>query len=95
MSAEVDAYLAQAWSSLAPSRDKSLPYPRGFWPDVARVAVHLALDIPLDFRPTQCVRGSMPEPTQRASKAKTRAENTAALMALIETPADLFNGAES
>jgi hypothetical protein len=91
--------LSTAWTQLAPGRDQSTAFPRGFWPDLAVVAVYLALDIPLpdDFRPTRCVRGNIPEPMQTAAKtsagkisAAQRAANTAALLAGLQksTPAD-------
>lgn len=79
----VEAILQRAWSTVAPQHNPT-PFPRGVSQDLARVAVYLALDIPLDFRPCICTYGSGPEPTQRKSKSKTRAENTATLLALLE-----------
>jgi hypothetical protein len=59
-----DECLSAAWTHLAPNR-APVPFPRGFWPDVARVAVAMMeqqTEFPvLDFRPTMCERGSMPE----------------------------------
>lgn len=53
----VDEILIAAWLRGAPGADISRGFPRGFWPDVARTAVELALagrlDGPLSFRPTQ------------------------------------------
>lgn len=44
-------------------------FPRGFWPDVARVAVEMAkqdtLTPVLDFRPTHCSRGGFEQPKQK------------------------------
>lgn len=91
----VEAYLQRAWTQLAPGRNPEVLFPQGFWPDVARVAVHLALDIPLDpdFRPTRCTRGNWPEPT-RADRQKSsgkisaaqKAANTATLLAGLKGP---------
>jgi hypothetical protein len=57
-----DDYLIAAWLIGAPGAAVERGFPRGFWPDVARTAVELALagrlDAPLSFRPTMCVRGS-------------------------------------
>lgn len=53
-----DAVLQAAWKALRTHKedDKLLPFPRGFWPDVARVAVEMmrqkTLDPELDFLPT-------------------------------------------
>lgn len=56
-----DDYLLAAWRRGAPGADTSHGFPRGFWPDVARAAVELALagrlDAPLSFRPTMASRG--------------------------------------
>ena len=81
-----DEALKRAWTLLAPGRDQSAPLPRGFWPDLAVVAVHEALGLPLppDFRPTRCERGSYPQPAPAKNKAKSRAENTAALLAGLD-----------
>ena len=75
-----DEILAAAWSTCAPNRAPG-PFPRGFWPDVARVAVFKTLNLPLDFRPTMCQLGNYPMAQPTRSKAKTRAENTARLLA--------------
>jgi hypothetical protein len=91
-----DYILAQAWTSGAPQRDQSLPFPRGFWPDVARAAVYLALGRqPADFRQTQCTHGSLPEPTRNTTRsssgkisAAAKAANTAALIAALQAGAD-------
>lgn len=70
-----------AWRRLAPCAPRDLPAPTGFWPDVARVAVAIALsgdpDVPLDFSPHtfQLI------PT--TSIKETRAANTAALLAKL------------
>lgn len=60
-----DDYLIAAWRRCAPNALVERGFPRGFWPDVARVAVELALagrlDAPLSFRPCMCVRGNWPE----------------------------------
>lgn len=54
-------YLIAAWLRGAPGADTSRGFPHGFWPDVARTAVELALagrlDAPLSFRPTTSSRG--------------------------------------
>lgn len=56
-----DDYLLAAWRRGAPNADTSRGFPTGFWPDVARAAVELALagrlDAPLSFRPTMASRG--------------------------------------
>jgi hypothetical protein len=66
-----DQALALAWTHCAPSRSQEALFPRGFWPDVARVAVEImrqGTSTPvLDFRPTKCERGNAPAP-RRASK---------------------------
>lgn len=55
--------LSLAWTHCAPNRSPDL-FPRGFWPDVARVAMEMyaqqTANPMLDFRPTKCERGSMP-----------------------------------
>jgi hypothetical protein len=52
-----DDHLLAAWRRGAPNADTSRGFPRGFWPDVARVAVEMALGLPLS---DQCrsTRGS-------------------------------------
>lgn len=56
-----DDYLLSAWRRAAPGADTSRGFPTGFWPDVARAAVELALasntQVPLSFRPTMASRG--------------------------------------
>jgi hypothetical protein len=65
-----DECLGAAWSLCAPGRTKGL-FPRGFWPDVARVAIEMhiqqSLTPTLSFRPTMCGRGDAPE-IKRPSK---------------------------
>lgn len=57
-----DDYLLAAWLRGAPGANTSRGFPCGFWPDVARTAVELALagrlDAPLSFRPTMATRGN-------------------------------------
>lgn len=70
-----DEILSAAWSHCAPSRDKEIFFPRGFWPDVARVAVEMALqdtlEPKLDFRPTHCSRGGFEQPREKNKKKLT------------------------
>lgn len=91
--------LIAAWKLLAPNANTSRGYPRGFWPDVARVAIEMlrqgTFSPTLKFRPTTCARGSFPEEETLAPKAKAgankasstsaaqRAANTAALLARL------------
>lgn len=53
-------YLIAAWLRGAPNALVEKGFPRGFWPDVARAAVEMALagrlDAPLSFRQTMCTR---------------------------------------
>lgn len=42
-----DDYLLAAWRRGAPNALTSRGFPNGFWPDVARVAVEMALGLPL------------------------------------------------
>lgn len=67
-----DEILSAAWSHCAPSRDKAISFPRGFWPDVARVAVEMALQQTLepylDFIPTKCARGGFESPKKKDKK---------------------------
>lgn len=65
----VDDYLIAAWLRGAPTALVSNGFPRGFWPDVARAAVEMALagrtDVELSFRQTMSGRASdegRPEP---------------------------------
>lgn len=64
----IDECLSAAWTHCAPSRSQSV-FPRGFWPDVARVAMEMfaqqTTQPVLDFRPTMCGRGDAPEPIRR------------------------------
>jgi len=91
-------YLKAAWRRLAPAANTSC-YPRGFWPDLARLAVEMALagdtTISIDWRPTLCTRGSWPEPAPRSPRAEgrsrrgkisaaERAANTANLLAKLK-----------
>jgi hypothetical protein len=50
--------LLAAWKHCAPAATTEGGFPRGFWPDVARVAVEIAIqgttEPELDFRPTCC-----------------------------------------
>lgn len=66
-----DEALSLAWTYCAPNRLQS-QFPRGFWPDVARVAIAMfdqQTEHPnLDFTPTRCARGSYPEPRQTNKK---------------------------
>jgi len=61
-SAKTEDYLLAAWLRLAPGAETSRGFPRGFWPDVARAAVEMALAgdtrIPLSFVPTMSTRSS-------------------------------------
>lgn len=56
---KTDDILIAAWQSLAqnPKLVNDYGFPRGFWPDLARVAVEMALQDTfepiLDFRPTK------------------------------------------
>lgn len=58
-------YLVAAWLRLAPGAATSAGFPRGFWPDVARAAVEMALaddtSVALSFIPTECKRGDYEE----------------------------------
>lgn len=81
-----EAYLLAAWKRGAPMARTDTGFPRGFWPDIARVAVEMALQETTDpdlgdFR--QTARKPNPTGKSAASKAKTRAENTAALLEAI------------
>lgn len=57
-----EEYLTAAWLRAAPGADTSRGFPRGFWQDVARAAVEMALvgniDAPLSFRQTLATRGN-------------------------------------
>ncbi len=64
-----DECLTLAWTHCAPSRDQSA-FPRGFWPDVARVAMEMfaqqTATPELSFRPTMASRGNSPAPIVRS-----------------------------
>jgi hypothetical protein len=64
--------LSAAWTYCAPGRVADMQFPRGFWPDVARVAVEMALqnslEPVLDFRPTTCSRGGFEAPREKNKK---------------------------
>lgn len=68
-----DDYLSAAWTHCAPNRTP-IDFPRGFWPDVARIAVEMAMQetlVPtLNFRPTMCDRGNFPEPKITSNRLK-------------------------
>ena len=51
-----DDYLIAAWLRGAPNALVTNGFPRGFWPDVARVAVEMALGQPISIRQTMCSR---------------------------------------
>lgn len=53
----VEDYLIAAWRRGAPGADTSQGFPRGFWPDVARAAVEMALGLPLSDQ-TRASRGN-------------------------------------
>lgn len=57
-----DDYLIAAWLRGAPGALVTNGFPRGFWPDVARTAVEMALagslTVPLSFRPTMATKGN-------------------------------------
>jgi hypothetical protein len=54
----VDDYLLAAWKRGAPNALTSRGFPRGFWPDVARVAVEMALGQPISILQTMATRGN-------------------------------------
>lgn len=64
--------LSAAWTYCAPSRSKEFNFPRGFWPDVARVAVEMVVqdtfEPSLDFIPTTCSRGGFERPKVKDKK---------------------------
>lgn len=72
MAIDLDTALEEAWTICAPDRDKSQPFPRGFWPDVARVAgqiiVQNSLTPVLNFTPTHCGRGGFESPKTKDKK---------------------------
>lgn len=67
-----DDYLLAAWRRGAPNCDQSRGFPRGFWPDVARAAVEMALardlTAPLSFRQTVSGHGDWPDPNAKKVK---------------------------
>lgn len=69
---DVEDYLLEAWRRGAPNSNRSRGFPRGFWPDVARAAVELALAhnlaAPLSFRQTACGHGDWPDPLAKKIK---------------------------
>ena len=73
-----DEALSAAWTYCAPNRLKftDADFARGFWPDVARVAMAMFVQDTttpeLDFRPCMCERGSAPEPRIVSSSAIKR-----------------------
>jgi hypothetical protein len=75
--------LSAAWTHCAPSRVPDMGFPRGFWPDVARVAVEMALqqtlEPNLDFTPTTCQRGGFEKP-----KVKDKAKLAESILQDIE-----------
>lgn len=46
---QVEEILSAAWTHCAPARLPSVQYPHGFWPDVGRIAVELALGLTPSF----------------------------------------------
>lgn len=89
---QVDELLARAWTHCAPSRLSSVPYPTGFWPDVGRIAVEMALGLELSFGPlTSASHGGLePRPPRARTRkgagkisAEQKAANTAALLAKL------------
>lgn len=53
----IDDILIAAWLRGAPNALVTKGFPRGFWPDVARVAVEMALGQPISIRQTMASRG--------------------------------------
>jgi len=72
-----DECLSAAWTYCAPNRAKftNADFARGFWPDVARVAMAMytqqSTTPELDFRPCMCERGNSPEPRIVAKPSKS------------------------
>ena len=97
----LETYMRQAWRRLAPN-SLEVPAPSGFWPDVGRMAVLLAVadatgeEINLSLFPRldpaqrrpEWAESFKPPPTNprptQTSRAKTKAENTAALLARLQ-----------
>jgi len=67
-----DEILTAAWKLCAPTATVEQGFPRGFWPDVARVAVEMALQNTLEpilnFAPTKCGRGGFEAPKVKDKK---------------------------
>jgi hypothetical protein len=78
-----DEILLAAWKHCAPTAAVENGFPRGFWPDVARVAVEMekqqTLEPVLDFKPTMCQRGGFERP-----RIKDKAKLGEAILADIE-----------
>lgn len=70
---ETEHILRSAWKLCAPTADIERGFPRGFWPDVARVAVEMVKQQTtqpvLDFKPTSSSRGGFEQPKEK-NKAK-------------------------
>lgn len=68
---ETDVALRAAWKLCAPTANTE-HFPRGFWPDVARVACEIirqnTLEPVLDFKPTKCTRGGFESPKVKDKK---------------------------
>ena len=67
-----DEILKAAWKLCAPEANIEQDFPRGFWPDVARVAVEMCLQATytpqLNFRPTHSSRGGFEQPKVKDKK---------------------------
>lgn len=76
----INEALAAAWTYCAPARAKDIPYPRGFWPDVARVAVAIyeqqSLTPTLDFHPTRSGHGFNEPESTGENATKRRGKNS-------------------
>lgn len=95
---EAEYYLMAAWNRIAPSSAPRSSFPTGYWPDIARTAVQMALagsiHIELDARVTPLpLHYHSPEPrpprvrgARRLGKisAAERAANTAKLLAALK-----------
>jgi hypothetical protein len=77
MALTVEDALSAAWTHCAPNRAKGLPFPRGFWQDVARVACYMmeqqTITPVIPFRPTMCTAGNAPAPVKRMKRGIRRA----------------------
>jgi hypothetical protein len=73
---ETEEILLAAWRVCAPQAETSRGFPRGFWPDVARVAVEITkqetAEPELDFRPTMCEIGRPEKATGSRSQRFTK-----------------------